>query len=158
MKRVRKLAYASLGLVVPAAAVAYGLLPASAATAGPITGLGGKCIDVAGASSANGTAVQLYDCNGSSAQQWSVGNTDGSIRALGKCMDVANGSTTNGAKIQLYDCNATGAQKWTVSNGALVNTGSGKCLDVTGKSSANGTRLQIWDCAGSANQQWTLPT
>jgi len=157
MKRVRRLAYASLGLAVPAAAVIYGLLPASAATAGPITGLGGKCIDVAGASSANGTAVQLYDCNGSSAQQWSIGNPDGSIRALGKCMDVASGSTTNGAKIQLYDCNATGAQKWTVSNGALVNTGSGKCLDATGKSSANGTRLQIWTCTNTANQTWTVP-
>jgi chitosanase len=156
MKRVRTLAYASIGLVVPAAAVTFGLLPASAATAGPITGLGGKCIDVAGASSANGTAVQLYDCNGSSAQQWSVGNADGSIRALGKCMDVANGSTTNGAKIQLYDCNATGAQKWTVSNGALVNTGSGKCLDVTGKSSANGTRLQIWTCTNASNQTWSV--
>jgi len=156
MKRVRRLAYASLGLVVPAAAVMYGLLPASAATAGPIVGLGGKCIDVNGASSANGTAVQLYDCNGSSAQQWSVGNTDGSIRALGKCMDVASGSTTNGAKIQLYDCNATGAQKWTVSNGALVNTGSGKCLDVTGKSSANGTRLQIWTCTNASNQTWSV--
>ncbi|MCU7727243.1 chitosanase [Actinoplanes sp. KI2] len=156
MKRVRRLAYASLGLVVPAAAVAYGLLPASAATAGPITGLGGKCIDVAGANSANGTAVQLYDCNGSSAQQWSVGNADGSIRALGKCMDVTSGSTTNGAKIQLYDCNATGAQKWTVSNGALVNTGSGKCLDVTGKRSANGTRLQIWTCNNAANQTWSV--
>ena len=29
-----------------------------------ITGLGGKCIDVAGASTADGTAVNLYDCNG----------------------------------------------------------------------------------------------
>ena len=156
MKRVRSVAYASLALVIPAAAVAYGLLPASAATAGPITGLGGKCIDVAGGSSANGTAVQLYDCNGGAAQQWTVGNADDSIRALGKCLDVAAASTTNGAKIQLYDCNATGAQKWTVSNGALVNTGSGKCLDVTGKSSANGTRLQIWTCTNASNQTWSV--
>lgn len=35
-----------------------------------ITGLAGKCIDVAAANSADGTAVQLYDCNGSVAQQW----------------------------------------------------------------------------------------
>ncbi|MFI5895387.1 chitosanase [Actinoplanes sp. NPDC051513] len=157
MNRVRTLAYASLGLVIPAAAVVLGLLPASAATAGPIKGIGGKCIDVAGAASANGTAIQLYDCNGSAAQQWTVGNTDGTIRALGKCMDVTAASTTNGAKIQLYDCNATGAQKWTVSNGALVNTGSGKCLDATGQSSANGTRLQIWTCTNTANQTWTMP-
>ncbi|GIE85437.1 chitosanase [Actinoplanes regularis] len=157
MNRVRTVAYAALSLVIPGAAVVFGLLPASAATAGPIRGLGGKCIDVAGSATANGTAVQLYDCNGTAAQQWTVGNTDATIRALGKCMDVTAASTANGAKIQLYDCNATGAQKWTVSNGTLINTASGKCLDVTGKSTANGTRLQIWTCAGGTNQTWTMP-
>ncbi|MFG1989647.1 chitosanase [Actinoplanes sp. NPDC048988] len=144
-------------MAVPAAAVIYGLLPASAATAGPITGIGGKCVDVANASSANGAAVQLYDCNGTGAQTWTVGNSDGTIRALGKCLDVTSASTASGAKIQLWDCNASGAQKWSVSGGALVNTGSGKCLDATGQSSANGTRLQIWTCTGTANQTWVTP-
>jgi chitosanase len=157
MIRARRVLYASVALVVPGAALLVGLLPASAATVGPIKGLAGKCVDVAGASSANGTAVQLWDCNNSSAQQWTVGNTDTSLRALGKCLDVTNASTTNGAKIQLYDCNGSAAQKWTVSGSTLVNTGSGKCLDVTDKSTANGARLQIWTCAGSANQAWTLP-
>jgi chitosanase len=157
MIRVRTVAYATSGLVIAGTAVIYGLLPASAATAGPITGPGGKCVDVAGAATANGTAVQLYDCNSSAAQQWTVGNADFSIRAFGKCLDVTAASTANGAKIQLYDCNGTGAQKWTVSNRTLVNTGSGKCLDATGNSSANGTRLQIWTCATTANQTWTLP-
>ncbi|GIF04220.1 chitosanase [Actinoplanes siamensis] len=157
MIRVRTVAYAALGLVVPGAAVVLGLLPASAATAGPIKGLGGKCIDIAGATSTNGTAIQLYDCNGSAAQQWTVGNPDQSIRALGRCLDVTAAATTNGAKIQLYDCNATGAQKWTFSNGTLINSGSGRCLDVTDRSTANGARLQIWTCAGGANQTWTLP-
>ncbi|HEV8559630.1 MAG TPA: ricin-type beta-trefoil lectin domain protein, partial [Actinophytocola sp.] len=78
---------------------------------GQITGLAGKCADVAGANAANGTAVQLWDCNGTGAQQWTVG-TDGAIRALGKCLDVTSGSTANGAKIQLWDCNGTGAQQW----------------------------------------------
>ena len=68
------------------------------------------CVDVAGANSANGTRVQLWTCNGSGAQQWTVG-TDGTIRALGKCMDVA-GATANGTQIQLWDCNGTGAQQW----------------------------------------------
>ena len=157
MIRARRVLYTTLALAVPVAALSYGLLPASAATVGPIKGLGGKCVDVAGASSANGAAVQLYDCNSSAAQQWTVGNTDNTIRALGKCLDVTAASTTNGAKIQLYDCNSTAAQKWTVSGSALVNTGSGKCLDVTDNSTANGARLQIWSCAGSTNQAWTLP-
>jgi chitinase len=124
-------------------------------TGTPIHGFGGKCVDVAGANSANGTAVQLYTCNGTSAQTWAhSGNT---LQALGKCMDVAAAGTANGTVVQLYDCNGTNAQAWTQgANGSLVNTGSGKCLDATGNSSADGTRLQIWTCAGSANQSWTL--
>ncbi|HEY3483114.1 MAG TPA: ricin-type beta-trefoil lectin domain protein [Streptomyces sp.] len=124
---------------------------------GQITGYGGKCVDVAGASTANGAAVQLYDCNGTAAQNWTVGS-DSTLRALGKCMDVTAAGTANGTKVQLYDCNGTGSQAWQKgSGGTLVNPQSGKCLDATGNSSANGTRLQIWSCAGSANQQWTLP-
>src|SRR3569833_199067 len=72
-------------------------------TGGQITGYGGKCVDVNAASSANGTAVQLYDCNGSAAQQWTVGS-DGSIKALGKCMDLTAAGTANGTQVQLYAC------------------------------------------------------
>jgi beta-glucanase (GH16 family) len=121
-----------------------------------IAGIGGKCVDVAGAGTANGTAVQLWDCNGTGAQQWTVG-TDGTIRALGKCMDITSGSTADGAKVQLWDCNGTGAQRWTVTAAHdIVNPQSNKCLDATGASSANGTRLQIWSCTGGTNQKWTV--
>ncbi|WP_127353800.1 chitinase [Actinacidiphila soli] len=131
---------------------------APTAPTGRITGYGGKCVDVAGANTANGTAIQLYDCNGTAAQSWTVA-TNGSLQALGKCMDVTAAGTANGTQVQLYDCNGTGAQQWQhQSNGTLVNPASGRCLDATGPSSANGTRLQIWDCYGSANQQWNLPS
>jgi chitinase len=124
-------------------------------SATPIHGYGGKCVDVAGANSANGTAVELYTCNATSAQNWThSGNT---FQALGKCMDVTGAGTANGTTVELYDCNGTNAQAWTQgSSSSLVNTGSGKCLDATGNSSADGTRLQIWTCAGSANQSWTI--
>lgn len=124
---------------------------------GQITGIAGKCVDVAAASSANGTAIQLYDCNGTSAQSWTVG-TDGTLRALGKCADIASGSTANGALVQLYDCNGSGAQVWQAqSNGTLRNPEANKCLDASNNSSANGTRLHIWECFGGANQVWRLP-
>jgi chitinase len=127
------------------------------ARTGQITGYGGKCVDVAGANTANGTPVQMYDCNGTAAQQWTVG-TDGTFRALGKCMDVTAAGTANGTKVQLYDCNGTGAQQWQPrSDGSVVNPNSGKCLDDTDWNTANGTQLQIWDCTGGANQKWTLP-
>ena len=126
--------------ILTAAALTAGTLGAFGLTqsafgadpSGAVTGLAGKCVDVAGASSTDGAAVQLYDCNGTSAQNWTVGS-DGSLSALGKCMDVASAGTADGSLVQLYDCNGTNAQKWTVSNGELVNAGSGKCLDATGQ-------------------------
>ncbi|MFI9803232.1 lectin [Streptomyces sp. NPDC052301] len=130
--------------------------PAQAAT-GTITGLAGKCLDVAGANSADGTAVQLYDCNGTNAQQWTVGS-DGTIRALGKCLDVTGNSTADGAKVQLWSCTGGANQKWTVTAAHdIVNPQADKCLDVTDNNSANGTRTQIWSCSGGANQKWNAP-
>ncbi|MDX6333606.1 MAG: chitinase [Streptosporangiaceae bacterium] len=130
----------------------------STSATGPVTGYGGLCVDVRGASSANFTAVQVYTCNGSGAQQWTVaaGNT---LQALGKCLDVNAAGTSNGATVDLYDCNGTGAQVWVPqSGGALLNPQSGKCLDDTGWSTTPGTQLQIWSCTGSANQSWALPS
>ncbi|MBU2666002.1 ricin-type beta-trefoil lectin domain protein [Actinoplanes bogorensis] len=143
----KTLAIAVSGVVVAGLGV-LGVTTALAATAGPITGSTGKCVDVAGANSANGTAVQMWDCNGTAAQQWTV---DGkAVKALGKCLDVAAASRADGARVQIYDCNGTGAQQWTASNGRLINSGSGKCLD------ADGARLQIWACHGGTNQVFRL--
>jgi hypothetical protein len=131
--------------------------PPSGGATGPITGIGGKCVDVNAANSSNGTAIQLWDCNGTDAQKWTV-RADGTLNALGKCMDVTAAGTGNGTPIQLYDCNGTGAQVWRVrTDGTLVNPQSGRCLDASGWNTANGTRLIIWDCHGGANQQWAVP-
>jgi hypothetical protein len=125
--------------------------------AGPITGYEGLCVDVRGASSANFTPVQVYTCNSTSAQQWTVVQAGSTLHALGKCMDINGGGTANGTTVDLYDCNSTGAQVFIPqSNGELYNPQSGKCLDDTGYG-GSGTQLQIWDCAGTANQQWNLP-
>nr|BFE49468.1 glycoside hydrolase family 16 protein [Saccharothrix mutabilis subsp. capreolus] len=125
-------------------------------TSGRITGVGGKCVDVAGANTANGTPVQLWDCNGTAAQQWTRPG-DGTIRALGKCLDAAAAGTADGTLVQLWDCNGTGAQQWAVSGANdIVNIPANKCLDAQNASSANGTRLQLWTCTGGANQKWTV--
>ncbi|OLF12745.1 glycosyl hydrolase [Actinophytocola xinjiangensis] len=123
---------------------------------GPITGIGGKCVDVDGSNTADGTKIQLWTCNGTGAQRWTVG-TDGTLRALGKCLDVSGGGTANGTVTQLWTCNGTGAQRWAAQSGALRNPQSGRCLDASGNSSADGTVLHIWDCNAAGNQTWTLP-
>jgi predicted chitinase len=147
----------TVGAVVAAVLAAlFTSVPAQAAD-GQITGLAGKCVDVAGAGSANGTAVQLYDCNGTAAQQWSNPG-DGTLRALGKCLDVVDRSTADGAAVQLWDCSGAANQQWVVSAAHdIVNPAANKCLDVRDNSSANGARLQIWSCTGAANQKWNAP-
>jgi hypothetical protein len=123
---------------------------------GPIVGLAGKCLDVRGGSTADGTQIQLYTCNGTAAQTWTRNGS--TLRALGKCLDVSGSGTANGTKIQLWTCNGTGAQSWSAgANSSLVNANSGKCLDVSGNNSADSTVVHLWTCNGAANQRWTLP-
>ncbi|MCM2416183.1 glycosyl hydrolase [Streptomyces sp. RKAG290] len=132
--------------------------PPAGSGSGAVSGVGGKCVDVAGAGTVNGTAVQLWDCNGGSAQKWTVG-ADGTVRALGKCLDVTGQGTVNGTKSQLWDCNGSGAQQWSAeADGHLKNPQSGRYLDVPGGSTVNGTRLQIWDRNTNPWQTWHLPT
>ena len=130
-------------------------IPAAAAT-GTVTGYQGLCLDVRSADAADGTPVQLYGCNATAAQAWTV-ETNGTLHAYGKCLDVQAGGTANGTPVQLYTCNGTGAQNWQPqANGELVNPQSGRCLDDTAFGGA-GTQTEIWDCNGGTNQQWTLP-
>ena len=124
---------------------------------GPVRGLAGKCLDVRGGATADGTQVQLYTCNGSAAQTWTV-TPNSTVKALGKCLDVSGGGSADGTKIQLWTCNGTGAQNWSAqADGTLRNPQSGKCLDVAGNNSADSTPVQLWSCTGAANQRWTLP-
>ena len=140
------------------AVASYHALPAAAATGatGPITGYEGLCLDDRSASTADFNPIQVYTCNGTNAQDWTV-NSNGTLTVLGDCLDVAGAGTANGTLVDLYPCNGTGAQSWThESNGELVNTNSGKCLDDTGYG-GSGTQVQIWSCADTSNQQWNVP-
>lgn len=150
------------------AAAALAVLPATSASAaesgpGAVRGLGGKCLDVRASNSANGSAVQIYDCNGSGAQQWTFndnpGTVGGTMKALGKCLDVASSGTADRTPVQLWDCNDSGAQKWVYYQGdVLVNPQSGKCLDVPGGNASNGTQVQIYTCNYTDSQKWTRPS
>ncbi|GGQ40908.1 glycosyl hydrolase [Couchioplanes caeruleus subsp. azureus] len=136
---------------------AFTLDGAGTARTGAIRGLAGKCLDVAGGSPADGTKVQLYTCNGTAAQTWTV-SPESTIKALGKCLDVAGGGTANGTRAQLYTCNGTGAQAWSArADGTIRNPQSGRCLDVSANNPADGQQIHIWDCHGAANQKWVLP-
>ncbi|MGB9997681.1 lectin [Streptomyces pseudogriseolus] len=124
---------------------------------GEIRGVNGKCLDVDNAGTADGTGVQIYTCNSSAAQRWTVAD-DGTLRALGKCLDVSGGGSADGTRIQLWTCNGTGAQKWAAqSDGTVRNPQSGKCMDASGGTWEDRTPVHLWTCHAGPNQKWTLP-
>jgi hypothetical protein len=75
----------------------------------------GKCMDVYAAGTANGTKVDLYDCNGTGAQVW-VPQANGSLLNpnSGRCLDDTNWSTTPGTQLQIWDCSGNANQHWNI--------------------------------------------
>ncbi|MFD7435490.1 PQQ-dependent sugar dehydrogenase [Streptomyces sp. NPDC059861] len=134
----------------------FSLTTATTTRSGPVRGVNSKCLDVDGAQTADGTRIQVWTCNGSTAQRWTV--EDGTLKALGKCLDVSGGGSADGTRIQLWTCNGTGAQRWTPqADGTVRNPQSGKCLDASGGTWNDGTPVHLWSCHTGANQKWTLP-
>lgn len=130
---------------------------APSASSGPVTlAYNGLCLDDRYASTTNYNPIQVYTCNGTNAQDWTLTSSN-QLMVLGKCLDVEYGGTADGTTVDLYDCNGTGAQVWVhQSDGAYLNPNSGKCLDDTNWG-GSGTQAQIWDCTGGSNQSWSLP-
>ncbi|HUS16434.1 MAG TPA: RICIN domain-containing protein, partial [Chloroflexia bacterium] len=65
------------------------LPPGTPGSTGAVKGVGsGRCLDVSGASPANGAQAQIWDCNGQANQQWTA-TSAGELRVYGgKCLDV----------------------------------------------------------------------
>jgi subtilisin family serine protease len=127
---------------------------------GPITGLAGKCADVRGAGTANGTPVQIMSCNGTVAQEWQFTGSTLYNGHSGRCLDVRGGNMANRTPVQIFDCNGTRAQSWNWSSDRhelFIRHDTARCLEVAGGNSTNGTPLQIFDCNNTASQKWNLP-
>jgi alpha-galactosidase len=112
----------------------------------------GRCLDVNGGSSANGSQMLIWDCHTGTNQRFTQNGQ--ALQVLGKCLDVPL-NATNGARAQLWDCNGGANQRWTMnSNGTISSAQSGLCLDVNAGATANGTAVIVWSCHGGANQRW----
>ena len=126
----------------------------------------GKSLDISGASTANGAALQQYTYWGGSNQQFvitDVGSGYSNIVSVnsGKALDVAGSYTDNGTPIQQWEYGGASNQQWQlVPTGdgyyQIVSRSSGKCLDVVGPYTADGTPIQQWTYWGGSNQQFGL--
>lgn len=120
----------------------------------------GKCLDVPGVSTTNGTQLELYTCNAGSNQEYTL-NPNGEITVYTgssmKCLDAYQQGKTAGTIVDIYTCNGGRNQLWQAHpDGSITNNESGLCLDAYGQGTANGTKIDIYTCNGGTNQQWTL--
>ena len=117
----------------------------------------GRCLDVPGASTTNGTRLEIHDCDGGSNQRFTL-TASGAITVYGnKCLDAYQQGTSAGTVVDIYICNGGRNQRWEPHpNGTITNAQSGLCLDVVGQATGNGSKVDIWPCNGGSNQSWSL--
>lgn len=132
-----------------------------------IRGHNGRCLDVRGSGTADGTAVQFWGCVGAKQQRWTFYD-DGTVRAQhsGKCLTLD--INQDGQDLVTRTCGAgLASQRWvntslpvpvpnaggSVSAGKLIRHGNGRCLDVEGPNVHWGTAAQVWTCNPARDNQ-----
>ena len=119
--------------------------------------LSGKCLSVTGGSTAPGAAAEIYTCNGSGSENWTLESGGAIVGGLsGDCLQVAGGSTSDFAGVDIEPCSGAADQQWTVTPaGTIVGVQSGLCLSVLGAATANYATADLYTCNGSGSESWS---
>jgi hypothetical protein len=115
-----------------------------------------KCVDVPGFSTTNGTALDLWDCNGGGNQSWNW-TSDKQLTIYGtKCLTIGGDGSSAGSPAIITDCNGAPNQAWELNADLSVTSlgNPGLCLDAAGAGTGNGTAVDVWHCNGEPHQQW----
>lgn len=125
-----------------------------------------KCVQIRGASTADGAVAEIASCNGRTSQQFRFEDMGSGYYRLrnvgsGKCLDVERASTTAGTPILQWTCGTGAHQQWSavdLASGAvqLRARHSGQALDVSGAATADGTPVIQWPSSGNTNQQFRV--
>jgi poly(3-hydroxybutyrate) depolymerase len=111
----------------------------------------GRCLDVNGAGTANGTQLITWDCHTNANQQFTLNGQ--ALQVVGKCVDAPS-NAGSGTQVRIWDCNGAANQKWNVgTNGTITNVQTGLCLNSSNNN--NGATATVATCNNGANQRWT---
>jgi hypothetical protein len=150
---------AGVGFAGVSMATTASAAPATAASGTIVENNSGLCLSVTGASTSAGATADIYTCNGSASETWTV-ETNGTIvgNNSGLCLSASGNSSALKTTADINTCDGDAYEKWTVeSNGTLVEGASGLCLSVTGASTAPKATADLYTCNGSVSENWTLP-
>ncbi|MCO8272814.1 RICIN domain-containing protein [Actinoplanes sp. TRM 88003] len=171
---MKKISIAALTAATVAALIGVSVLPSAAATT-PVAGgtyylavtKSGKCIDVPGASSANGALLQQWGCtDGAAWQQFKVVAAGSNFLlqnvSSGRCVDVPGSSAASGVQLQQWGCASGQAnQQWRfAASGSgtfqIINVGNGLCISDKDASTASGAAIIQETCSANSNKQWAF--
>lgn len=121
-----------------------------------------KCVNLPNGDTSNGIKPTLWDCNGTTSQQFYFNGDEGTIKSLkdtNKCLDIPGGNAKSKQSLQLWQCNGTKPQKFTYndSNGTFSSQSNPKlCLDFSGGEIKNNSIIELNECNGSDSQSFNM--
>ncbi|GAA3269318.1 RICIN domain-containing protein [Dactylosporangium vinaceum] len=135
------------------------------------SGASGKCVEVAGASTAGSALLVQLACDSAATdQQWTARQlSSGRFQLVNgnsaKCIDVPSSSTTSGTRLQQYSCgdSTKNNQLWTFA-ASTATTGkylvksvaSGLCISDRDGSTAGNNPIVEETCSDIARMQWSF--
>jgi hypothetical protein len=129
---------------------------------GEIRGVGsGRCLNVAGGGTVNGTAVQILNCSAAAEQAWTYDESAHTLSVYNgtKCLDAS--ALTPPATLRIWDCSGAANQAWAFNRDGTIAllTANDVVLDVSSGSRANGSAvITAGRSADSTSQQWSRPS
>jgi GH43 family beta-xylosidase len=127
----------------------------------------GKCLDVDGGNTADGTDIFQWTCHGGANQKWRIEDLANDTSRLvnvatGKVMDTAECSSADGADLRQWSWLNNNCQKFRLVHTAtgdyvrIVNESTGKVADVANCGTANGADVRQWTWLNNTCQQWQI--
>jgi hypothetical protein len=140
----------------------YQMWTATSPLQGEVHAIGsGRCLDVKNDGTAEGTPVQISDCNGGRAQAWTYNEVTRTLSAHQgtNCLNAPSGNI--GAELQIMSCsNPRGHQEWVFNpDRTITHVPTGYVLDVkSGGMTAGSLVVLASPVANKTSQQWSWPS
>ena len=117
------------------------------------SGIAKECVDAYHSGTSAGTAVDVWNCNDSKAQTWTV-NRFAIEHAANMCLSVQNDSKQANSVIVLESCSGAPGQVWLRDQSGFYNPNSGLCLSAPIKQKQGPLQLASCNSLSQAREQW----
>lgn len=127
----------------------------------------GYALDVKGGSIVENTPIQIYETNGTGAQQWKINHDEKGYLIItcvgtGKVLTVEETDGNSGSRVRQMTLQKSQSQKWVGVKGAngsiqfYPGMEGQTCLDIVNAGIYNGNAVQLYEANGTLAQAWYL--